>query len=329
MSSLYPLKFTPLFREKVWGGTRMKSLLGKDFAPLPNCGESWELSGVDGNESLVANGFLEGNSINELAEVYMGDLVGDQVYSDHGISFPLLFKFLDTCEPLSIQVHPGDAISRERHNCSGKAEMWYVLEADPGAELLLGFDKDTDPGEYLHHLQNNTLQQLLRREKVKSGDVFHIPPGQVHGIGAGITLCEIQQSSDITYRLYDWGRGAETGKACKLHTEEAMEVIDFRAGDQRVTYSENLNRPVDLVNSHAFTTRLISFDSVIESEYVFVDSFVVYVCIGGSATISYPGGKEKLSVGETVLLPAELNSVSLIPDGFCSLLETYLPQKGS
>ncbi|MFP4691500.1 MAG: type I phosphomannose isomerase catalytic subunit [Bacteroidales bacterium] len=328
MSSLYPLKFIPLFREKVWGGTRMSTLLGKDFAPLPNCGESWELSGVDGNESLVANGFLKGNTINELAEVYMGDLLGDQVYSDHGISFPLLFKFLDTCEPLSIQVHPGDAIARERHNCSGKAEMWYVLEADPGAELLLGFNKDTDPGEYLHHLQNKTLPQLLRREKVKPGDVFYIPPGQVHGIGAGITLCEIQQSSDITYRLFDWDRGEETGKARKLHVEEAMDVIDFNAGDLRIDYPETLNRPVDLVKSRAFTTRLINFDSELESDYVFVDSFVVYMCIRGSATISFPGGKEKLSMGETVLLPAELNNVSLIPDGFCSLLETYLPARG-
>ncbi len=304
----------------------MKALLGKDFDPLPNCGESWELSGVEGHESVVANGFLGGNTINELAEVYMGDLVGDRVYSDHGISLPLLFKFLDTSHPLSIQVHPGDAIARERHNCSGKAEMWYVLEADPGAEILLGFSKDTDPGEYLHHLQKQSLHKLLRKEKVKPGDVFYIPPGQVHGIGAGITLCEIQQSSDITYRLYDWGRGAESGKARKLHTEEAMDVIDFRAGDQRINYSGNLNRPVELVKSAAFTTRLISFDSELESDYVFVDSFVVYMCISGSATIAYPGGKEKLKTGETVLLPAELNGVTLIPDGFCSLLETYLPQ---
>ncbi len=303
----------------------MKTLLGKDFAPLSNCGESWELSGLEGSESIVSNGFLAGNTINELAEVYMGDLVGDRVYGDHGISFPLLFKFLDTSQPLSIQVHPGDAIARERHNCSGKAEMWYVLDAAPEAELLLGFSKDTDPPEYLHHLQNQTLDKLLRSEKVKPGDVFYIPPGQVHGIGAGITLCEIQQSSDITYRLYDWGRGVEAGKARKLHTEEAMDVIDFSAGNQRVSYSENLNHPVELVKSPAFTTRLLSFDSDLESDYVFVDSFVVYMCIRGSASIAYPGGKEKLKAGETMLLPAELNGVTLIPDGLCSLLETYLP----
>ncbi len=192
--SLYPLKFHPVYKEKPWGGKRLRRLFGKDFSPLPNCGESWELSAIPGSISRVSNGFLKGNLLTELIEVYMGDLVGDGVFEHYGNDFPLLFKLLDTEDDLSIQVHPGDALALERHQSRGKAEMWYVLDADKGAELILGFKKEVSEEEYGKCISNKCLKEILRVEQVKKGDVFFIPPGQVHAIGRGVTLCEIQQA---------------------------------------------------------------------------------------------------------------------------------------
>ncbi len=324
MSVLYPFKFLPRYKEKVWGGQKLKQLLHRSPDTCSNCGESWELSGVPGDVSVVANGFLSGNPLDELVEVYMGDLVGDQVYADSGVAFPLLFKLLDTAQALSVQVHPDDSLAKIRHQSNGKAEMWYVLDAQPGASLFLGFAEDTSPEEFRKALQEGRIKKLLREEKVKAGDVFYVPPGQIHAIGGGITLCEIQQSSDITYRLYDWERPGTDGKPRKLHIEEAMEAIDFGAADLRVRYREEMNVPVGLVASNYFTTRLIGFDKKLEQDYLFVDSFVVYMCLEGSFQIRYAGGTEKVAKGETVMLPAELNVVELLPEGYCRLLETYI-----
>lgn len=324
MHALYPLKFNPIYKDKVWGGRRLKDLFAKDFDPLPNCGESWELSGVKGNLSIVSNGFLSGNELSELIEVYMGDLVGEKVYGLHGIDFPLLFKFLDTAADLSIQVHPDDALALERHQGRGKTEMWYVIDAQPEAELIVGFREDTSAETYRYHLEQKSLKDILHVEKVKAGDVFYIPPGQVHAIGKGVTLCEIQQSSDITYRIYDWDRPCNDGMPRKLHTEEALKAIDYKARDNKVAYRQQDNVPVELVKSPYFTTRLISFNQIIKQDYVFVDSFVVYVCLEGKYILKYHGGTEEIRAGETVLLPAEINNVQLIPDGSCRLLETYI-----
>ncbi len=324
MRALYPLKFEPIYKDKVWGGRRLKDLFARDFDPLPNCGESWELSGMKGNISRVSNGFLAGNELPELIEVYMGDLVGEKVFGTYGTEFPLLFKFLDTDADLSIQVHPDDSLARERHQGRGKTEMWYVIDAEPGAEMILGFRKDTSAEDYLHHLRNKSLKDILHVEKVKAGDVFFIPPGQVHAIGEGIILCEIQQSSDITYRIYDWDRPGDDGMPRKLHTEEAMKAIDFKARDNKVEYPKQDNAPVELVKSPYFTTRMIRFDKNIQQDYVFVDSFVVYVCLEGKCMLKYHGGSEEIRAGETILLPAEINNVQLTPDASCRLLETYV-----
>lgn len=322
--SLYPLKFVPRLKEKIWGGQRLKDLFGKDFGTLSNCGESWELSGVPGNYSVISNGFLAGNELPELIEVYMGDMVGEKVFGSFGPEFPLLIKFLDTSDDLSIQVHPGDSLARTRHQSRGKAEMWYIVHADPGAELIMGFRHDTTPETYLQHLNNKSLKDILHLEKVKAGDVFYIPPGQVHAIGKGITLCEIQQSSDITYRIFDWDRPGDDGKPRKLHTREAMEAIDFRARDNKAKYVTSKNAPVELVQSPYFTTRLICFDRQLEQDYMFVDSFVVYVCLEGEFSLQYPDGAEQIRAGDTLLLPAEINSVHMAPKGFCRVLETYI-----
>lgn len=323
-NALYPLKFKPQYKDKVWGGRRLKNLFGKNFDPLPNCGESWELSSVPGNVSVVENGFLAGNELHELIEVYMTELVGESVYEKHGNAFPLLIKLLDTNADLSIQVHPGDDVARLRHQSAGKTEMWYVIGAEPGSEIIAGFNKDVSREEYLHHLENKSLKSILNVYNTGVGDVFFIPAGQVHAIGAGVTLCEIQQSSDITYRLYDWDRPGSDGKPRKLHIEEALDVIDFKAKDNQVLYEPQPNDAVKLVSSPYFTTNLLEFTMARELDYFFVDSFVVYACIDGACRIEYPGGEELLKKGETVLLPAAIKNLVLLPDGNCRLLETYV-----
>jgi mannose-6-phosphate isomerase len=324
-NTLYPLRFVPHFKDKVWGGNRLKTLFGKDFDPLPNCGESWELSTVPGSISVVANGFLAGNELHDLIEVYMADLVGEKVYDKHGNKFPLLIKLLDTNDDLSIQVHPDDAVAQSRHLSPGKTEMWYVIHSEPGAEIIAGFNKDISREAYLKSLEDKKLKDILNVYKVKPGDVFYIPSGQVHAIGAGVTLCEIQQASDVTYRIYDWDRPGSDGRFRKLHTEEALDVIDFSERDNRVHYDIDQNAPSELVRSPYFTTRLLQFDKIFELDYYLVDSFVVYICLDGGFYIHYPGGKLKVSKGESVLLPALINSVTLEPEGSSRLLECYVP----
>jgi mannose-6-phosphate isomerase len=203
MNSLYPLKFTPVFKDKIWGGDKLKTILNKDFSDLPNCGESWEISAVQDDISVVSNGFLKGNNLEELIEVYMGDLVGEKVWEKFGCECPLLIKFIDANDNLSIQVHPNDELSAERHDAYGKTEMWYVVQADPGARLISGFSGKINKAEYLKYLGNGHLEDILNYEEVSAGDVFFIPAGRVHAIGKGIVVAEIQQTSDVTYRIFD------------------------------------------------------------------------------------------------------------------------------
>jgi mannose-6-phosphate isomerase len=320
----YPLKFNPHFKDKVWGGTRLKTLFNKNFDPLPNCGESWEMSTVPGSISVVANGFLAGNELHDLIEVYMADLVGEKVFDKHGNKFPLLIKLLDTNDDLSIQVHPDDAVAQTRHLSPGKTEMWYVIHSEPGAEIIAGFNKDISREAYLKSLEEKKLKDILNVYKAKAGEVFYIPAGQVHAIGAGVTLCEIQQASDVTYRIYDWDRPGSDGRFRKLHTEEALDVIDFSERDNRVHYNIGQNTPSELVRSPYFTTRFLQFDKSLELDYYLVDSFVVYICLDGGFNLLYPGGKLKVSKGESVLLPALINSVTLEPEGDSRLLECYV-----
>ncbi len=322
--SLYPLKFDPICKEKPWGGKKLGELLGKEISHLDNCGESWEVSAIPGNISRVSNGFLKGNSLTELIEVYMEDLVGERVFERFGNDFPLLFKFLDTGDKLSIQVHPGDALALERHQGRGKEEIWYVLDTTGDAELVTGFSREVSREEYQKCLRENRLMDILRVEKVKKGDVFHIPPGQVHAIGKGVTLCEIQQSSDITYRIFDWDRLGSDGKTRKLHTGEALEVINLKPFESRVEYSAARNKATELVSCGHFTTRILQFDRTINADYMFVDSFIVYICTEGRAMLNYPGGSELIKSGETVLLPAEIRDIKMVPQEPCTILETYI-----
>lgn len=325
---LYPLKFSPVLKDKIWGGNKIKSVLGIDFAPLPNCGEAWVLSGVNGNQTGIVNGFLAGNDLNELVEVYMGDLVGDKVYERFGDEFPILVKFIDAADYLSIQVHPDDELAAKRNIGYGKSEMWYIIDADPGAELISGFSEKVDQQTYLKHLNDKSLKQILNAEKVTAGDVFYMPAGRVHALGPGIFLAEIQQTSDTTYRIYDWDRVDSEGKSRELHIEEALDAIDFNVyDDYKSQYQPKQNGTATLVNSPFFTTSLIQLDQALAKDYSELDSFVIYVCVGGSVTIVHDGETEPqvtISQGEAILLPASIDRVDIIPSSDSKLLEVYI-----
>ena len=314
MEGLYPLKFTPIYKDKIWGGNKIKTILNKDFGDLPNCGESWELSGVEGNISVVSNGYLAGNSLEEMIEVYMGDLVGDQVFESFGMEFPLLIKFIDANDDLSIQVHPNDELAKERHNAFGKTEMWVVLQADPGSKLQAGFNQQVDKDEYLEKLENNELTDILNFEEVSPGDVYFIPAGRVHAIGKGILLAEIQQTSDITYRIYDYDRKDAQGKQRELHTDLALNAIDFTLfPEYKSHYQPILNESIELVKCKYFTTNTLEINKVVEKDYNQLDSFVIYICLEGILQIETELGSEAIHKGETILIPAVIESVRLIP----------------
>lgn len=325
MNVLYPLKFRPILKEKVWGGTRLHTLLGKEAPASGRCGESWEISSLQGNESVVANGFLEGNGLRELIEVYMGDLVGESVFGSFGTELPLLVKFIDSTEPLSVQVHPGAHLPSGQQGGKGKSELWYVMDAAPGAQIWVGFSKQLDAEGLRRHLEGNTLPQALHAETVSTGDVFYIPAGRIHAIGGGVTLCEIQQPDDTTYRVYDWDRPGMNGKPRDLHLAEALEALDFRLHDTYKTdYRIPRNGSANLHASPPFTVNLLHFDSKIASDYYYLDSFVVYICLEGKFTLHYPGGQETLERGESILLPAEIKTVELRPGSPCKVLECYI-----
>lgn len=322
---LYPLKFKTILKERIWGGDKLKTLLGKK-GKCNLCGESWEISAVQGDVSIVENGFLKGNDLQEIIEIYMGDLVGDTVYDRFGLEFPLLIKFIDANDDLSIQVHPDDKLAMERHQSFGKTEMWYVMEANPGSTLISGFSKDIDQEKYLQHIENNSLQGILNKISVTKGDTFFIPAGRVHAIGAGILLAEIQQTSDITYRIYDWGRKDKNGRSRELHTDLALNAIQYKSDSEVIANHVPHNGNVfNLAKCQYFTTNKINLKRNLERDYIDIDSFVIYICCEGSFSIGY-GLNEKTDVskGQTVLIPATLKNVTLEPNGNAELLEVYI-----
>ncbi len=326
MKNLYPLKFAPVYLDKIWGGQKIKTELGKNFGDLPNCGESWEISGVPGNISVVSNGYLKGNNLEELIEIYMGDLVGDRVHEKFSVEFPLLIKFIDANDDLSVQVHPDDKLSGERHQAFGKTEMWYVLQADKGARLNSGFNQPVDADTYLQKLSSGQLTDILNFEEVNPGDVFFMPAGRVHAIGKGILLTEIQQTSDVTYRIYDYNRKDAHGKERELHTDLALAAIDFTYHDNyRTPYHTELNKSTEVVNCKYFNTSVLEFDRTIDKDIYHLDSFVIFICLEGEYAIGYNTGTERVKKGETVLIPASLNQFRLEPlSNNVKLLEVHV-----
>ncbi len=323
--TLYPLKFAPILKERIWGGTRLKTVLGKN-AKMDHCGESWELSGVQGDISVVGNGFLKGNNLQELVEIYMGDLVGDSIYERFGLEFPILIKFIDAQDDLSIQVHPNDQLAAQRHNSYGKTEMWYVMEAGNDSQLIVGFNQKVNKETYMQALNNKKLKDILNFEKVAKGDVFFIPAGRVHAIGKDILLAEIQQTSDVTYRIYDWDRTDANGQPRELHTELALDAIDYNLYDHYKThYQKPSQGTAELAKCPYFTTNIVSIGQPLEKNYQNLDSFVIYICTSGTCHIQW-GTDESLEIrkGETVLLPAMLKNIRLIPSESTELLEVYI-----
>jgi len=325
MNRLYPLKFKPIIKDKIWGGTRLTNVLKKK-CKTDKAGESWEISGYPGDISKVSNGFLAGNTLEELIEVYMGDLVGDAVFEKFGTLFPLLIKFIDANDALSIQVHPGDELAHKQFASYGKTEMWYVISADENAEIIVGFNQPVTRQIYTQHLDNKTLLSILNVEKAYAGDVFFLPAGRIHAIKEGILLAEIQQTSDATLRIYDYDRVDDKGKPRLLHTEQALEAIDFNPVSAfKTTYEKMPNQSNLLVECPYFTTGFIPLQQDIERDYAFTDSFVIYMCLEGQFTIQYYNTeKEAVKTGETVLLPAEIKKVRLVPGPSSKILEIYI-----
>lgn len=326
MKNLYPLKFRPIYKERIWGGDKLPALLNKNYG-MDRCGESWELSGVQEDVSVVSDGFLKGNSLEELIEVYMGELVGEKIYDQFGTEFPLLIKYIDAKDKLSIQVHPDDELSKERHGAYGKTEMWYVVQADEGAELISGFNRTIDRDSYLIAMQNDLLENLLQYDPVNKGDVFFIPAGRVHAIGKGIVVAEIQQTSDVTYRIFDFNRVDDKGQPRELHTELALDAINFNYHKQGHTnYTPQLNAPVELAKCAYFTTNLLQFSVDTERDFSKKDTFVIYLCLEGNYRLHWEDDYVSIQKGETLLVPASIENFTLKPanEEEVKLIEVYI-----
>ncbi len=322
---MYPFKFHPILKQTIWGGERIVPFkhLSSD---LHGVGESWELSNVPGDESVVMNGPLAGKTITQLVRTYKEELVGEENYERFGNNFPLLIKFIDARDDLSIQVHPDDELAKQRHDSLGKSEMWYVMDAAPGAHLLSGLTQVITPNEYKERVKKNTITEVLQSHEVKAGDVFYLPAGRIHAIGAGVFLAEIQETSNITYRIYDYNRRDDQGNPRELHTELAKEAIDYEVyEDYRTEYEPVSNEPVELLATPHFTTSLYDLDEELLCDYSELDSFVIFICLEGEALLVDNEENEiQISAGETVLLPAVTSEVTIYPEGKVKLLETYV-----
>lgn len=318
--NFYPLQFDAILKERIWGGEKLKTLFNKPITSKIT-GESWELSTVPGDVSVVANGEWKGKSLTQIIEEYPDAVLGTAVHEKFGKQFPLLFKFLDAREDLSIQVHPNDALAKERHNSFGKTEMWYVMQADADARIIVGFKKDSNKEEYVQHLNDKKLLDILDTVKVQPGDVFFLETGTVHAIGAGLVIAEIQQTSDITYRLYDFDRKDAQGNTRELHVDLALDAINYNKVETKKAYKTAQNQSNTMVDCPYFTTNYIPLNGGINVNKT-GDSFTVYMCVKGTFEIKYNGELLQYKTGDTVLIPAGLKHYEI--NGEATLLEIYI-----
>lgn len=327
-TALYPMKFLPLYKNKVWGGNRIQDL-GFDYAPLPNCGELWALSGVEGNESVIANGFLAENTLNEALEIYMGELLGEQNYDRFGNRFPVLLKLIDTVDDLSIQVHPDDELAQRLGMENGKTEMWYVIHSEEDSRIINGFARPVSVDLYRQRLADGTFADLLHADPAEKGDVYFIPAGRVHAIGKNILLAEIQQTSDATFRIFDYNRPDADGRLRPIHPEAALEALDLSPLSKAKTdYNYADNSTVTLAECPYFTTRLVPLTKPMRKDLSQLDSFVVYFCTEGLAAVKTLDTICPMHAGECVLVPAVAEEVELFCEGPAKLLEIYVdPQQ--
>jgi len=320
---MYPLKFNPILKERLWGGSKLGDIFGK---PITSdiTGESWELSTVKGDISVVANGDLSGTSLQDLIDENAEALLGKSVVERFGKEFPILIKFIDAKQDLSIQLHPNDELAKERHDSFGKTEMWYIMDADDDANLIVGFNKTVSKEEYQKSIENNTLLDLMNYEKVKEGDTFFINTGKIHAIGAGVVLAEIQQTSDVTYRVFDFNRKDKDGNLRELHTDMALDAMDYEKKDDfKVAYDKQTNKVNDMVNCPYFKTNYINLTEDLQQEVGTRDSFTIYMCVSGDAVVSNEEGEAAIKKGETILIPAKSNSISVKTSGV-TLLEVTI-----
>jgi mannose-6-phosphate isomerase len=317
---IYPLQFEAILKERIWGGEKLKTILNKPISSSIT-GESWELSTVEGDVSVVVNGDYKGKALTELIRECPNEILGTVVYKRFGDQFPLLFKYLDAREDLSIQVHPNDELAKKRHNSFGKTEMWYIMQADQDAKIIVGFKEDSSSKEYLEHLKNNTLVAILDEVKVKPGDVFFLETGTIHSIGAGLVIAEIQQTSDITYRLYDFDRKDAQGNRRELHVDLALDAINYKKVNTFKEYDKEVNQSNTIVDCPYFTTNFLPLDgekSILKTG----ETFTVYMCVEGFFEIEYNKVQYSYKKGDTVLIPAAMNEFVL--SGKASILEIYI-----
>ncbi|UPQ79644.1 class I mannose-6-phosphate isomerase [Flavobacterium azooxidireducens] len=317
MKQFYPLTFEPIFKERIWGGTKLKDYLNKPISSEIT-GESWELSTVPESISVVNSGEFKGKNLNELIDLYPKEILGKEVFNQFGKQFPLLFKYLDAKADLSIQLHPNDELAKARHNSFGKTEMWYVMQADENARLIVGFKENSNREDYLNHVENKMLLSILNEVPVKKGDVFLLETGTIHAIGAGIVIAEIQQTSDITYRIYDWDRVDANGKGRELHTELALDAINYKTTSAKKEYTSIENKSISVVDCPYFKTNIISLNDEVLIDKT-SDSFMVLMCTEGSFELVFGDQKYMYLTGDTVLIPAVLTSFML--KGTATVLE--------
>lgn len=332
MNKLYPIKFIAEPRERVWGGDYLSKRLNKCFedevAGKP-IGESWELWSLYGGSSVAQNGFLAGNTLDELMEIYLGDLVGENVFNHYRGDFPVLVKILDIKDRISVQVHPNDEIAFERENSYGKAEMWYVMDAEPGAKLYVGFNKDVTPTELYERCKNGTVTEILNCFSPQKGDCIYIKPGCIHSAEGKVVIAEIQQSSDVSYRLYDWGRENDPATARRMDLEDAIDAIDYSKFETDKYYFNKVSGTQIIADTHNFVVKAIDLKEQIRVVPSLLNSFIVYVALEGSADLKLNDGSVySISKGETILVPASMEDFSLVPNGGgeVKLLEVYMPQ---
>ena len=316
----YPLQFEPILKDRIWGGTKLKSYLNK---PIHSniTGESWEISTVENDVSIISNGVFKGKSLVELINLHPEEILGTKVYKNFGKQFPLLFKYLDAREDLSIQLHPNDALAKTRHNSFGKTEMWYVMQADDNARLIVGFKEKSNKEKYFKSIEDKKLLSILDTKKVAKGDVFFLETGTIHAIGAGIVIAEIQQTSDITYRIYDFDRVDASGNTRELHNDLALEAINYNVVNAEKKYKKIDNYVNEVINCQYFTTNYIPLTDVLKFE-LNKESFKVLMCVEGSFELKLNEEVYKYTVGDTILIPALIDSFEI--SGKASLLEIYI-----
>ncbi len=319
--SLYPLKFNPIFKEMIWGGNKL-IISEKEKGKL--IGENYTVSGLKSDVSVVSNGALAGQSLVDLINEFKGELIGKSIYDRFGHDFPLLIKFIDANDDLSVQVHPNDEQARHKHDSFGKTEMWYIIDNETNASLISGLAKKTTPSEFANMHADGKLMDLMNFQGTNAGDSFFIPAGKIHSIGKGNLIAEIQQTSNITYRIYDFERVDKDGNSRELHHKDAMEVIDFMDNESgKVSYKDKINETINLAKCQYFTTNKLNVNKAINRNYSCIDSFVILINVATDCRVEFDGQEYVLNALEALLIPACLNEITIKGDNI-QLLETYV-----